>query len=120
MKWAVKLGKENGGCYHKVGVVSDAFTEYTGSWCPNKAWFFRDNGIYVDGEQQGGSGAFFSKGDVVTVELERRHGQDGVMRVRVAGKAFVRDMTALPRDGMLYPAVCLVNSEQSYSMVAAP
>ncbi len=56
----------------------------------------------------------------MTVELERRHGQDGVMRVRVAGKAFVRDMTALPRDGMLYPAVCLWNSEQSYSMVAAP
>ena len=64
--------------------------------------------------------AFFSPGDVVTVELERRHGQDGVMRVRVAGKAFVRDMTALPRDGMLYPAVCLVNIKQSYSMVAAP
>ena len=56
----------------------------------------------------------------MTVELERRHGQDGVMRVRVAGKAFVRDMTALPRDGMLYPAVCLCNIKQSYSMVAAP
>jgi len=56
----------------------------------------------------------------VTVELERRHGQDGVMRVRVAGKAFVRDMTALPRDGMLYPAVRLGNIKQSYSMVAAP
>jgi hypothetical protein len=65
-------------------------------------------------------GAFFSRGDVVTVELERRHGQDGVMRVRVAGKAFVRDMTALPRDGMLYPAVCLSSTLQSYSMVAAP
>ena len=56
----------------------------------------------------------------MTVELERREGEDGVMRVRVAGKAFVRDMTALPRDGMLYPAVGLVNSKQSYSMVAAP
>ncbi len=65
-------------------------------------------------------GAFFSEGDVVTVELERRHGQDGVMRVRVAGKAFVRDMTALPRGGMLYPAVCLASISQSYSMVAAP
>ena len=61
---------------------------------------------------------FFSEGDVVTVELERRHGQDGVMRVRVAGKAFVRDMTALPRDGMLYPAVCLATKKQSYTMVA--
>ncbi len=62
---------------------------------------------------------FFSSGDVVTEELERRHGQDGVMRVRVAGKAFVRDMTALPRDGMLYPAVRLGNSEQSYCTVAS-
>jgi hypothetical protein len=79
--------------------------------------------MYVDGKQQGAftsPGAFFSPGDVVTVELERRPGQDGVMRVRVAGKAFVRDMTAQPRDGMLYPAVCLSNSKQSYSMVAAP
>jgi hypothetical protein len=63
---------------------------------------------------------FFFAGDVVTVELERRHGQDGVMRVRVAGKAFVRDMTGLPRDGMLYPAVCLWSKEQSCTMVAAP
>ena len=63
---------------------------------------------------------FFFAGDVVTVELERRHGQDGVMRVRVAGKAFVRDMTGLPRDGMLYPAVDLWSTEQSYTMVAAP
>ena len=85
-----------------------------------KSWFFRNDAIFVDGEEQGGWGAFFSEGDVVTVELERRHGQDGVMRVRVAGKAFVRDMTALPRDGMLYPAVSLVNIKQSYSMVAAP
>ena len=93
---------------HMVGVVSDAFTGYItlkGSGWPKKSWF-----------------SFFSEspGDVVTVELERRHGQDGVMRVRVAGKAFVRDMTGLPRDGMLYPAVCLANSKQSYSMVAAP
>ena len=102
-----------------VGVVSEAFTGYT-KGSSKKSWFFRNDLIYVDGEQQGGWGAFFSAGDVVTVELERRHGQDGVMRVRVAGKAFVRDMTALPRDGMLYPAVCLFNSKQSYSMVAAP
>jgi hypothetical protein len=102
--------------------VSEAFTKNTEVW-PKKSWFFRNNGIVVDGERQFGwtsAGAFFSPGDVVTVELERRHGQDGVMRVRVAGKAFVRDMAGLPRDGMLYPAVCLANSKQSYSMVAAP
>ena len=105
---------------HRVGVVSDAFTGYT-EWWPKKSWYFTNDGIYVDGKQQGGvTSGFFDAGDVVTVELERRHGQDGVMRVRVAGKAFVRDMTALPRDGMLYPAVCLGNIKQSYSMVAAP
>ncbi len=87
-----------------------------------KSWFFQSGATFVDGKVQGYFflDAFFSSGDVVTVELERRPGQDGVMRVRVAGKAFVRDMTALPRDGALYPAVCLLNSEQSYSMVAAP
>jgi hypothetical protein len=122
VKWAVKLSKEGGGFCHRVGVVSDAFTEYTEGY-PKKSWFFRNDGIFVDGKQQGAftsMGSFFSAGGVVTVELERRHGQDGVMRVRVAGKAFVRDMTALPRDGTLYPAVCLSNSKQSYSMVAAP
>jgi hypothetical protein len=105
-----------------VGVVSDAFTGYTEVW-PKKSWFFQNDAILVDGKLQGGftsPGAFFSPGDVMTVELERRPGQGGVMRVRVAGKAFVRDMTALPRDGMLYPAVSLGNSQQSYSMVAAP
>ena len=122
VKWAVKLSEESGGQVYKVGVVSDAFTGYT-EVRPKKSWFFQNNGILVDGELQGdwtSKDAFFSAGDVVTVELERRHGQDGVMRVRVAGKAFVRDMTGLPRDGMLYPAVCLWNSEQSCTMVAAP
>ncbi len=122
MKWAVKLSKEGGGGVHKVGVVSDAFTGYTDVG-PKHAWFFQNNYTYVDGKKQGdliSMGAFFDTSDVVTVELERRHGQDGVMRVRVAGKAFVKEMTALPRDGMLYPVVCLCNSVQSYSMVAAP
>jgi len=119
VKWAVKFSEESGSYLHVVGVVSDAFTEYT-DVRPKHAWWIQNNLMYVDGHQQGDYGEFFSSGDVVTVELERRHGQDGVMRVRVAGKAFVRDMTALPRDGMLYPAVCLLNSKQSYSMVAAP
>ena len=84
------------------------------------AGFLQNERIVAGGSVHIQQGMFFSPGDVVTVELERRRGQDGVMRVRVAGKAFVRDMTALPRDGMLYPAVNLGNSEQSYSMVAAP
>ncbi len=106
MKWAVKLSKEGGGLCRRVGVVSEAFTGYT-EVRPKNSWYFTS------------TNAFFSEGDVVTVELGRQHGQDGVMRVRVAGIAFVGEMTALPRDGMLYPAVCLGHSKQSYSMVAA-
>ncbi len=120
MKWAVKLSKEHGDCCHRVGVVSDAFTEYT-KVAPKHSWSFQNIAIWVEGKVQGGVAfGFFSPGDVVTVELERRHGQDGVMRVRVAGKAFAWDMTALPRDGTLYPAVRLWNSKQSCTMVAAP
>ncbi len=123
MKWAVKLGKESGGPHsvYWLGVVSDAFKEYAAnSLSPKKSWSFSNNYIWVDGQRQGDMGHFFRAGDVLTVELERRPGQDGVMRVRVAGKAFVRDMTGLPRGGMLYPAVRLAHSKQSYSMVAAP
>jgi hypothetical protein len=119
VKWAVKLGKD-ASYYYFLGVFSETFTEYT-ECLPKQSWVFANDAIFVNGALQVVSLCeFFSPGDVVTVELERRHGQDGVMRVRVAGKAFVRDMAGLPRDGMLYPAVCLANSKQSYSMVAAP
>jgi hypothetical protein len=119
VKWAVKFSEEVAGLPQRVGVVSDAFTQYT-AYAPKQSWIFSNYNAWVDGEQQGSGGAFFREGDVVTVELERRHGQDGVMRVRVAGKAFVRDMTGLPRDGMLYPAVCLGGKKHSCTMVVAP
>ena len=60
--------------------------------------------LWVEGGERGAwisNKVFFSSGDVVMVELERRHGQDGVMRVRMAGKAFVWEMT-IPHDGVLY------------------
>jgi hypothetical protein len=120
VKWAVKLGEGGAGLFlHGVGVVSDAFTLYY-AYSPKKSWFFTNHNAWVDGKMQGSYADSFSTGDVVTVELERRHGQDGVMRVRVAGKAFARDMTGLPRDGMLYPAVRLDGNKQSCTMVAAP
>ena len=103
-----------------LAVVSDAFTEYT-RYHPSGSWCFQNDAIWANGKQQGGySGGFLNTGDVVSVELERRPGQDGVMRVRVAGKAPQQDMTGLPRDGMLYPAVCLLNNEQSYTMLPPP
>ena len=117
VKWAVKLGDVHGGKVYILGVVSDAFTEYT-AFCPKGSWYFQNDAIWADGKLQGDfSSGFFDRGDVVSVELERRPGQDGVMRVRVEGKAPKRDMTGLPRDGMLYPAVCLHNNEQSCTML---
>ncbi len=53
----------------------------------------------------------------MSVELERNPGQEGVIRVRVAGKAPQQDMIGLPRDGMLYPAVCMINGKQSFTML---
>ncbi len=111
---------------HVLGVVSDAFTKYT-SYFPSGSWCFQYDKIYADGKEvKGQNGSeyfkpgFFDKGDVLSVELERRPGQDGVMRVRVAGRAPQEDMTGLPRDGMLYPAVCLLNDKQSYTMLPSP
>ena len=118
VKWAVKLGDVSGGQVNVLGVVSDAFTIHTPKYPESGSWCFQNDAIWADGKQQGGySSGFFDSGDVVSVELERRPGQDGVMRVRVAGKAPKQDMTGLPRDGMLYPAVCVLNDEQSYTML---
>lgn len=120
MKWAVKLGDESGGKVYLLGVVSEAFTEYTLPYASG-SWSFQNDMIHADGQRQGRiSGGFFTKGDVVSVELKRRTGHDGVMRVRVAGKAPKWDMTGLPRDGTLYPAVCLLNDKQSYTIVRSP
>jgi hypothetical protein len=77
--------------------------------------------MFADGQLQGAylDSPAFAAGDVVTVELERARGVDGVLRVRVAGKV-ARELRGLPRKCMLYPIVCLVNIEQSYTMVALP
>ena len=120
VKWVVNLGDGDRGKVYILGVVSHAFTEYT-AFCPKGSWCFQNDAIWADGKLQGDfSRGFFDRGDVVSVELERRPGQDGVMRVRVAGRAPKQDMTGLPRDGMLYPAVCLLNGKQSYTMLPRP
>jgi len=120
VRWAVQLGKESGGLVSMVGVASDAFSGYTEAY-PKQSWFFQDDGIWADGQQQGGyfDPKPFGPGDVVTVELERAPGVDGVLRVRVAGKT-PREWRGLPRDGMLYPIVCMCHQYQSYTMVALP
>ena len=120
MRWALQLGKKNGRHVFRVGVASDAFSGYTDYW-PEQSWFFQHGNMVANGHQQGATfdPPPFAAGDVVTVELERAPGVDGVLRVRVAGKV-ARELRGLPRDGMLYPIVCLRNSLQSYTMVALP
>ncbi len=120
MKWALQLCKANGGCPIRVGVASDAFSIYTES-LPTRSWFFLSDCMVNNGQYQGGSfdSPAFAGGDVVTFELERAPGVEGVLRVRVAGKK-ARELTGLPRDGMLYPILCLSSMSQSYTMVALP
>ncbi len=54
--------------------------------------------MFADGQLQGAylDSPAFAAGDVVTVELERAPGVDGVLRVRVAGKT-PREWKGLPR-----------------------
>ena len=120
VRWALQLGKEDGGQVFRVGVVSDAFSGYTGCW-PKHAWFFQDFCMVAGGQRQGDyiDPPPFAAGDVVTFELERAPGVDSVLRVRVAGK-IARELRGLPRDGVMYPIVGLFNKKQSITMVALP
>ena len=105
----------------KVGVSSEGFAGYS-EWRPPQLWYFQDDCTYAPGWQLLGSHFDprpFAGGDVVTLELERAPGVDGVLRVRVAGK-IARELRGLPRDGMLYPIVGLCNGLQSISTVALP
>ncbi len=87
------------------------FSGYTESR-PVLSWFFKNECMVADGEQQRDKfhPELFASGDVVTLELER---------ARVAGKT-PRELKGLPRDGMLYPIVCMCERDQSYTMVALP
>ena len=118
VRWAVQLGKEGGFMSFMVGVASEAFRGNAVIY-PKHAWFMRNDSMIADQRQQGD--LFrphpFTAGDVVIVELERTHGVDGKLRVRVAGKT-PREMVGLPRNGMLYPILGLSHYLQSATMVA--
>jgi hypothetical protein len=122
VRWAVQIGKERVAwkkwdCF-RLGVASDFFSGYTETWRV-LSWFFENSCMVANGQQQGDKfhPEPFPSGDVVTFELERAPGADGVLRVQVAGKT-PRELKGLPRDGMLYPIVCMCEREQSYTMVA--
>ena len=119
-RWALQLRRQVGGWYFKVGVASDAFSGYA-ECVPKQCWFFQDNFKFANGQQvsRNFNPLAFTAGDIVTVELERAPGVDGVLRVRVEGKT-PQELEGLPRDGMLYPIVGLRNDGLSYTMVALP
>ena len=110
VRWAVQLGEEEDewDCF-RLGVASDFFSGYTESR-PVLSWFFQHSCMVADGEQQGDKfyPELFASGDVVTLELERACGADGVLRARVTGKT-PRELKGLRRDGILYPNVGLAN-----------
>jgi len=118
VRWALQLGKQNVDYSFRVGVASDAFSEHT-AIPPKQSWYFSDYYMFANGQQQSAyfNSPPFAAGDVVTFELERAPGVDGVLRVRVAGKVG-RELRGLPMDGVLYPIVCLANKKQRYTMVA--
>ena len=101
-----------------VGVASEALRSNAVIY-PKHAWFMRNDSMIADQRQQGDlfQPHPFTAGDVVIVELERAHGVDGKLRVRVAGKT-PREMVGLPRNGMLYPILGLSHYFQSATMVA--
>jgi hypothetical protein len=109
VRWAVQLSKKHGRRVFIVGVASDAFSGYA-EFYPNESWVFSNDAIWAYGQRQGDwlDPPPFTAGDVVTVELERAPGVDGVLRVRVQGKT-PQELEGLPRDGMLYPNVGLAN-----------
>ena len=120
VRWAIRLGKEDGGFKYKVGVASDDFRDYCAAW-PKHTYFFQEQLVMANGKHVASfeAHACFTAGEVVTVELERAPGVDGVLSVKSEGKPR-KEWKGLPRDGVLYPIVCVCNAAQSYTMVALP
>jgi hypothetical protein len=127
VRWALQFSQE-GYASVCVGVAAEAFREVTSklsprSGGPRQVWFFDFGGdrVYADGEEQGRSivqDMHFDALDVVTVELQRARGVDGVLRLLVAGEA-PQELGGLPMDGVLYPIVGLGYGE-SVTMIALP
>jgi hypothetical protein len=127
VRWAMQFSQE--GCLSVcVGVAAESFRELTAklsprSGGPRQVWFFDfgDDCVFADGEEQGRfitQNMRFAARDVVTVELQRARGVDGVLRLLIAGEA-PQELWGLPRDGVLYPIVGL-GYKESVTMIALP
>jgi len=121
MRWAVKLGPDDGGNVFVMGVASEGFSEYSVSPCHDlkQLWMFQNQGVCSNGNRSEFFPSCFEKCDIVTFELERRPGVESVLRAVVAGKT-PQEIRGLPEDGVLYPIVCLVNDVQGVTMVPLP
>jgi hypothetical protein len=120
VRWAIRLGNQDGGFQYKVGVASADFRDYCAGW-PQHTFFFQQEFVMANGQHVASYNAdkCFTAGHVVIVELERAPGVDGVLSVQIEGNPR-QEWKGLPRDGMLYPIVCVCNAVQSYTMVALP
>ena len=115
----MQLGKDGGRVY-RVGVAAHAFKSYSDCGWPRRAWVFQNDSAASDGDQVGDffGPHCFEQGDSVSVVLERRLGVEGVLRVEVSGR-LPREIEGLPKDGVLYPIVCLINAQQTITMLPA-
>jgi hypothetical protein len=123
VRWGIKLGVNDGGAVYVVGVASDAFSDYSASIAGSEirhAWVFENGAMRADGQRLELNSSCYDRCDVVMLELQRLLGAaDSTLRIQVAGKS-PQQMRGLPRDGVLYPIVCLVNDQQKATLVALP
>ena len=79
-------------------------------------WFFQNDAIWCNGYSEGYfSPGCMEPGDIVTLELERRVGCEGVMRVKANGRP-TKQMAGLPSEGVLHPVVNILNRLQSVTI----
>jgi hypothetical protein len=121
MRWAIKLGRDDGGTVFVLGVVSDQFCDYNASIVKGlrHLWAFENAAARSDGRRIELPHLCFHAGDTVALELERRRGLEGVLRVRAKGRT-AQELRGLPAIGALYPVICIVNDRQKVAMVAVP
>jgi hypothetical protein len=121
MRWAIKLGRDDGGTVFVLGVVSDQFCDYNASIVKGlrHLWAFENAAARSDGRRIELPHLCFRAGDTVALELERRRGLEGVLRVRAKGRT-AQELRGLPAIGALYPVICIVNDRQKVAMVAVP
>jgi hypothetical protein len=121
VRWAVKLGSEDGGCVYIIGVATellDSFRMPINRSIPH-LWAFENGAVRINGNRVEVGASIFDLHGTLILELERFPGAECVLRVHVAGRE-TQEIRGLPQHDTLYPIVCLVNDRQKVSMVRLP